>query len=404
MALAGLLALQYLDVTGPWVRQHDVEGHREYVEHLATERSLPSVRQGWETWQPPLYYVVAAAWKSLFSGVSYDDPFRPVQFLAAVLYLALMVASLPLLRRCQFAPAEAAGALGILGLPAHLFFSGRISNDVLLPILGGGVMLVTAEFAGQGERRWLWWLAGLLPLSLAAKGSSLGIAAGALMVVLYSESRRAGWVPALARTYVAAIPTGCWLLLWWGRNLIQTGDPLYVNAALPDELRVFGSVGQRLLSVDTSAFLNGSYYYDDNARSSIPMGFLISALYGEYGWQDYGLRWSGLLRWGFLGLLFLLLAGAVIRPRAELRSLWITSLCLVFCHALLIVTYALQYPFACNRDMRFFGQVFVPAALLWGLGVGHFWSGGGIMGRVGLVTIAVTFLAGLAEFYLRLLF
>jgi hypothetical protein len=62
VALAGLLAVQYLDVTTPWVRQHDVGGHREYVEHLRAHRALPAVLRGWETWQPPLYYCIAAAW------------------------------------------------------------------------------------------------------------------------------------------------------------------------------------------------------------------------------------------------------------------------------------------------------------------------------------------------------
>jgi hypothetical protein len=93
VALAGFLALQYVEVTPPSVRQHDVEGHREYIEHLTTEATLPDVRQGWETWQPPLYYVVATAWRWLFSGLAFADTFRSVQFFASVLYLATLVAS-----------------------------------------------------------------------------------------------------------------------------------------------------------------------------------------------------------------------------------------------------------------------------------------------------------------------
>jgi hypothetical protein len=99
VALAGLLAVQYLGVTTPWVRQHDVEGHREYVNYLVSDGILPAVKQGWETWQPPLYYALAAIWRKLFSGFSYDDPFRPVQFLAAALYLATLVLALYAFRR-----------------------------------------------------------------------------------------------------------------------------------------------------------------------------------------------------------------------------------------------------------------------------------------------------------------
>ncbi len=147
VALAGLLALQYLDVTTPWVRQHDVEGHREYIDHLCSNRTLPAVRQGWETWQPPLYYITAALWRVPFLALSFDDPFRPIQFFGAVLYLATIVVGLPIFRRLQLNGLEAAGALALLALiPGNLFFAGRINNDVLLPVVGAGVLLATAEF------------------------------------------------------------------------------------------------------------------------------------------------------------------------------------------------------------------------------------------------------------------
>ncbi|HEV2394424.1 MAG TPA: hypothetical protein VG146_18900, partial [Verrucomicrobiae bacterium] len=110
VALAGLLALQYVDVTTPWVRQHDVGGHREYIDHLSARRTLPGVAQGWETWQPPLYYVVAALWHLPFPRDAFDDPFRPVQFLSAALYLGVIAAGILLFRRLQFNGEEAVGA------------------------------------------------------------------------------------------------------------------------------------------------------------------------------------------------------------------------------------------------------------------------------------------------------
>ena len=61
LALAGLLAAQCVVQTPPSIRQHDVEGHREYVDFVSTHVGLPAVQQGWETWQPPLYYFLAAA-------------------------------------------------------------------------------------------------------------------------------------------------------------------------------------------------------------------------------------------------------------------------------------------------------------------------------------------------------
>jgi hypothetical protein len=404
VALAGLLALQYLEVTTPWVRQHDVEGHREYLEHLGTTGTLPAVMQGWETWQPPLYYVLAAGWRWLFSPEAGDDPFRPVQYLGTLLYLAAITVSVPVFRRLRLDSVEAMAALAFLAvLPGYLFFSARINNDTLLPVLGAGVLLVTAEFVRTGERRWLRWLAGLLPLILATKGSSLAIAGGALLLVFAAEARRAGGRTALIRAYFCGLPAGLWLLFWWLRNYDQTGNPLYVNADISEDLRIFRPAWERLLSFDLGAYAGGRHYYDEEMRRSYPTALVTSLLYGEYTLSDFGFRWSELLRYGCLGMLLPLLAGALVRPRAELHALWLTAVGLSACQAAITVAYAVQFPFACNQNMRFWAQAFVPLACLWGLGVGYFWGLPRRIGQALLAILAGAFLLGLGEFYFRML-
>jgi len=403
--LAGLLVVQYLDVTTPWVRQHDVEGHREYVDYLISARTLPAVQQGWETWQPPLYYGLAAIWRELFSGFSYDDPFRPVQFLAAALYLATLVLALLAFRRLQLNTLEAISGLAMLALlPAHLFFAARINNDVPLPVLGAGVMLVVAEFIRTGERRWLWWLAGLLLASLMVKGSSLAIVGAALMLVFAAELRRSDWRQAVKMTYLTGFPAFLWTCFWCMRNYDQTGNPLYANAGVPEYFRVLTPAWQRLLSFKLEAFLGGGHYYDKTIRQSYPTALLTSLLYGEYGMDGCQFRWPTLLRLGCLGLLLVLLAGAIVRPRRELRPLWITCLSLMIFQTVFMVVFVIQYPVSCNQNIRYFAQAFGPIACLSGLGVGHFWQNAGRVGRCALAIIGGAFLLGLIDFYSQLLF
>ena len=62
--------------------------------------------QGWETWQPPLYYVAAALWRVPFSAFTFDDPFRPVQYLAALAYLATILAAVPIFRQLNLNAVE----------------------------------------------------------------------------------------------------------------------------------------------------------------------------------------------------------------------------------------------------------------------------------------------------------
>jgi hypothetical protein len=406
VALAGLLVLLYLHVTTPWVRQHDVGAHREYIEYLSTHKALPPVLQGWETWQPPLYYVAAALWRALFSAFPFDDPFRPVQYLATVLYLTAILAAVRIFRQLNLNAVERVGALCLLAvLPANLFLAARINNDVFLPLLGAGVMFVTAEFIRTGTRRWLWWLAFLLPAALATKGSSLAIAAGSLALVLWAELRCSGWWPALRHTCLTALPAAIWELACSLRTLAQTGNPLYVNARLlPDELRVHAPACSRFLSFDFAAFLGGAVYYDQPVRQSYPTALLTSLVYGEYGMHEHTFHWPELLRWGCLGLVLLLAAGALVAPRAELRPVWITCLVLAGCQALLAVVYAVQFAYACNQDMRFYAQAFIPLSCLCGLGIGHFWQEAGWIGRGVVLVVAVALLLGLADFYLALLF
>lgn len=323
------------------------------------------MQQGWETWQPPLYYCLAAGWRVLCSGFSFGDAFRPVQFLSAGLYLAALVVAVAAFRRFGLSDLEGLGGLCALALfPGHLFFAGRINNDTLLPVLGGATLLATAEFARCGERRWLWLLAASLAAMLATKGSSLAIAGGSLAVVFCAAARRSGWRQAVWQTYLTGLPAGLWLIFWLSRTAAQTGNPLYVNAALPDDLRIVGPAWQRLLSFDFTAFIGGRYYYDTEMRLSYPTALVTSLLYGEYGMNDCGFRFPEFLRWGCLGTLLVLAAGILVRPRSELRPVRATCLFLGACQAVITVMYAVQYPFACNQNVRFFVQALCPGLLL----------------------------------------
>jgi hypothetical protein len=349
------------------------------------------------------------------------------------------------------------------------------------------------------RRRALWRLAVLLPLTLMAKGSSLAIVGGALVVVFWAELRRVGWRRAVLVAYLVGLPAGLWEVGWCARNAAQTGQPLYVNTTLlPADLRLSESPEQRLFSLHLAAFLDGGYHYDGSIRGSYPAAMLTSALYGEYAWSDYTPRWSKLLRYGFLGMLLVLAAGAFVPPqrqtpissepagdatasrgriaealavaersdphfhaskaraavRAALqglrqvlrrvlppappvpraafgvrrhpslcpspaaaipeersrieaesrRGIWFISLWLCLFQTALITVYSMRYAYACNQNVRFLAQAFVPFAYLWGLGAGQFWERGGWRGKLALAVIAGAFILGLGEFYRRLLF
>jgi hypothetical protein len=404
LALAGLLSIQCVLETAPSVRQHDVEGHRDYIDYLNTRGRLPTVQEGWETWQPPLYYVLAATWRGIFSGVRQEDSFRSVQALAAVFFLSTALVAMVAFRGLQLNDWETFGALAFLLLiPGYVFFAARINNDVLLPLLGGAITWCTTRFMRTGERIFLRWLSVMLVAILAVKGSSLAVVGAALMLTFGSEVRRSNWSQAFRLSYLTAAPVVIWMCFWCMRTAAQTGDPFYVNANLPESLRIIDPPWGRLSSLHLGAFLTENlYYYDEPVRKSYFTALITSLLYGEYSMAGFGFRCAGLLRWGCLGLLLIWIVGTVVPPRRQLRLAWIACLTFSGCQLLLTVAYAIKYSYACNQNMRFYAQAFVPLAGLFGLGVGRLWLGCGRCGRAVVLVTAAACLVGLADLYFRL--
>ena len=52
----------------PWQLGYDWKGHLEYIEYIARHRSLPLANQGWQMFQPPLFYLLEAPWYALLSS------------------------------------------------------------------------------------------------------------------------------------------------------------------------------------------------------------------------------------------------------------------------------------------------------------------------------------------------
>ena len=57
----------------PFHRGFDSKEHLDYISYIQQHRSLPLPTEGWEMYQPPLYYLIAAASLSV-CGLSVDDP------------------------------------------------------------------------------------------------------------------------------------------------------------------------------------------------------------------------------------------------------------------------------------------------------------------------------------------
>lgn len=161
-----LLRAHYVANTVYNVRAYDWDGHIQYISYIVDHMQLPPVTLGWETTQAPLYYVIAALWTKAGIWVGrFPTVFPDLKLLSFLLSIATMGAA-AWLSFVIFPRKTAERArllfIGLVGtLPSLAFFSSRITNDTLVPL----VMFVFIGCCRQGDRspwpprKWLGWSA-----------------------------------------------------------------------------------------------------------------------------------------------------------------------------------------------------------------------------------------------------
>ncbi|MFO0946033.1 MAG: hypothetical protein U1D30_08815 [Planctomycetota bacterium] len=111
----------------------DVHGHLAYIDHLKDQRTLPRADEGWEMFQPPLYYATAATVVKLSGTPSAgeDAGKLPLQYLGLVAGL-LQVGFIFFSLRLLFPESPGLVLVGLLlaaFLPMHLYMYQYTTNE-----------------------------------------------------------------------------------------------------------------------------------------------------------------------------------------------------------------------------------------------------------------------------------
>ena len=186
----------------PWLPVQagfDFRGHIDYVAYIQTHHSLPLASDGWEMFQPPLYYAASAALLELLRlPATREDAIMVLRIAGlgiGVAHVLLVWAGL----RLVFPGERTKEFLGVLVaafLPILLYLSQYVTNE------GMGAALASASFylalrSMRQERTSLKAYAGLglcLGAALLTKSSAL-LAGGAVFAGLtWREMERLGWL------------------------------------------------------------------------------------------------------------------------------------------------------------------------------------------------------------------
>ncbi len=169
---------------------YDVDGHIAYIHYIQEHHSLPRADEGWEMFQPPLYYLLGAGLLGALSLAVTQDAgvmaLRVMGLLTGVGHLVLVWASLRLLF-----PGDRSkprwGLLMAAVLPPVLYLSQYVSNEGLAAAMVSACVYLTLRMLRQEHISWKAWtgLGLCLGAALLTKPTALLVipaAAGALLL------------------------------------------------------------------------------------------------------------------------------------------------------------------------------------------------------------------------------
>jgi hypothetical protein len=214
----------------------DASGHLDYIRYILENHSLPLADQGWQMYQPPLYYLIAASVMAA-SGMTVQGPgaaslLRWLGLAYGVANLMLIGAALRLVfpnhpRRQLF------GLTVATFLPMPLYLYQLPTNEILAATLSSAVLLVAlhALRTEPPALRLHGWLGLCMGLALLAKLSAFLVVAvtmGMLVVRVIGRPRRV----VLRGLAGAALAVGIALLVcgWhYARVWLRFGTPWIGN-------------------------------------------------------------------------------------------------------------------------------------------------------------------------------
>ncbi len=136
-ALGMSLRVVYVFVTVFWLRSYDMDGHFEYIRFMLSHFSVPPATLGWETHQPPLYYLITA----VLLGISHLAAWSDTQswdftqqlslwLSVASLGVSMWIGTLLFRKESEWRELLIFGTM-MAAFPLMIEFSSRINNDIL---------------------------------------------------------------------------------------------------------------------------------------------------------------------------------------------------------------------------------------------------------------------------------
>jgi tetratricopeptide (TPR) repeat protein len=221
----------------PFPSGYDSKDHIAYIKYVQDHRALPLPNEGFEMFQPPLYYAVSAAVLSTCRLAVGDDAavivLRGMTMIFGVANFIFVFLSVRLLLPGRIV-AQAMGLLTAVFLPMQIYLSHYVTNETLAATLVTatiylGLRVLKCERASALPYLWLGAFAGLAMLAKATSLLLIPPLFGALMIKLLQERASIfGWFRGFGVMITAILITCGW---HYARIWHHFGTPIVGNWA-----------------------------------------------------------------------------------------------------------------------------------------------------------------------------
>jgi len=399
---AVIVAITYWESTSPWSRQNDsFPGHAENIELIIKFLKIPGLFDSWETYQPPLYYVLASLWVHGMGIITHLDSYRLMQGFGTLSYVGACWFAIFYSRKFTASANQSILLLLLyIFIPIHFFQAAAINNDAMAALVGMLIFLCAKEATADMRRLRTSLLFGIsAALGVMIKNSMLAMAAASLCYFAVCAAKNLGMIrQAIYAIVLAAMPCTLWMGYWILISYAQTGKLLYVNSTLPDSLYVGNSLS-RFFSFDLSMLLRPVSFYDSDITQSFPTALYVGAFSGDYSF------WY-LTEDPFLyarALFFPFIVLGVVGIYISLRQRQLLAPLLFVSHGLFMLLYGIVNPYSCNQNARLWLPVLFAGLFLISVGAEHL-SRKGQRTKMLVNSLVIVLLIFLARGYLQLLF
>lgn len=213
----------------------DGVGHVEYVREMAFHRRVPLATDGWEMYQPPLYYFVSSLVYRLFGGGRAEPgSLKAVQVMGMISGLVILLLTFLLLRRLfeKDRSIQLMGLSVVAFMPMVLYMNPVISNEVFSGSMMSLALYLLILFGSRPSLK-LWrvvLLGAVVGLAMLSKVSALFIFFTAAAVLaaraLANPSQRKHSLRALAVFLLVVVLLSGW---FYFRNYKEFDDPFVGN-------------------------------------------------------------------------------------------------------------------------------------------------------------------------------